>query len=236
MDLTYNYDEEWLSGSLLEVVSSRGFAGARYYTGQRITARQIAEWLQDRRLSLPAGSRTVHHLDSHDTFWWGEKAQFRHEAFGLEASRALFAMFALLDGGIMNYVGAERGSEDFYRNILRLRQNTPALRVGTCDYLAIQAVPEMVLPLLRSHAGEHFIPVINLSPAPVNAHLKLPVGKLGFKDGQDWTVFDVLNHEPIVTKRESGDLTRLTTEQVIDLAVGLPAYGVRVLQIQAVSG
>jgi glycosidase len=230
MDLTYNYDEEWLSGSLVDVVSERGFAGARLYTGEKISARQAAEWLQYRRLSLPRGSQTVHHLDSHDTFWWGEKAQFRREAFGVAASQALFAMYAFLDGGIMNYAGAEQGSEDFYHKVLHLRQNTPALRYGACDYLAVQADPDQVLALLRSHEGAHFIPVINLSPEPVTARLTLPREEMGLRQDCETLVYDVFNHQPVFPEGSPNPRHRISPGDA-RIVVDLPAYGIRVLQI-----
>ena len=175
MDLTYNYTEEWISGSLMPVRSPRGYAGSRTYTGERLTAREIAQWLHQRRLALPPGAQTVHHLDSHDTFWWGEKAQFRREAFGEAAARALFAFFALQDGGIMVYTGAERGSEEMVRRLLQLRLVEPALRRGECDFLAVSCDQAQVLPLLRTHAGEHAIPLINLGEVPVARHVECPV-------------------------------------------------------------
>ena len=218
----------------MDVISERGYAGERYYSGEKIVARQVAEWLHFRRLSLPAGSQTVHHLDSHDTFWWGEKAQFRKEAFGVEASRALFAMFALLDGGIMNYVGAEKGSEDFYRNLLRLRQRIPALRVGDCDYLAVGAEPESVLALLRSYEGDFFIPVINLGPTPVTATLSLPAGTLDLEDSSTWLVYDVFNHVSIRHEGQTGIPEGLSPDLVDRLKVSLPSYGVRILRFNSV--
>ena len=153
VDLTYNYDEECLSGSLMTVISEKGYAGSRAAVDRRVTARDVALWLHHRRLALPPGAETVHHLDSHDTYWWGEKAQFRREAFGDAAARAMFAFFALLDGGIMVYTGAERGAEAFYQRLLRLRRGIPALRYGGCETMAVACADEAVLALLRTHEG-----------------------------------------------------------------------------------
>ncbi|MHB9033278.1 MAG: alpha-amylase family glycosyl hydrolase, partial [Anaerolineae bacterium] len=134
LDAVYNYDEEWLSASLLPVISPRGYAGTRCQVADRLSARQAADWLEYRNLVQVGGAQTVHHLDSHDTYWWGELAQFRAEAFGTPAARAMFAVYALQGGGLMVYAGAEGGAEDFYRAVLHLRQNLPALRCGTCDF------------------------------------------------------------------------------------------------------
>jgi glycosidase len=228
MDVTYNYDVEWLSGSLMKVVSERGYAGAGIYDGRRITAKQAGLWLHYRSLALPPGSITVQHLDSHDTFWWGEMAQFRREAFGDEAARALFAMFALQGGGIMNYVGAERGSEVFYRRLLKLRRNHPVLRYGACDFLAVGCDHEMVLSLFRIYGDEHAIPLINLGEEEARVHLRLPLDRLGFGKAQACIVRDLFNVEDI--RFEGAE--RMTAEALDRLSVYLPPYGVRVLQVQ----
>jgi hypothetical protein len=230
MDVNYNYDAEWLTGSLIEDISERGFAGARMYGDQRINAKDAARWLHYQQLALPVDSITVQHLDSHDTFWWGELAQFRHEAFGLEASRALFAMFALQGGGIMNYVGAERGSEAFYRHLLQLRQNHPVLRYGACDFLAIECSGEMVLPLLRTYKGDHAIPVINLASEEVEVMLEVPTSQLGLERAAKCTIRDLFDEGDL--QFEEAD--RLPIEALKELRVNLPAYGVRILQIQPV--
>ena len=130
VDLNYNYDEEWLWASLVDVLAPDVYAGSCQWDARRLTARELATWLHYRRLALPPGSLTVHHLDSHDTFWWGEKARFRREALGQDAARILFALCAFMDGGIMSYVGAEKGSEEFYRRVLHLRRAIPELCQG----------------------------------------------------------------------------------------------------------
>ncbi len=229
MDVTYNYDVEWLSGSLMKGISERGFAGASIYDGRRITAKQAALWLHYQSLALPAGSMTVQHLDSHDTFWWGEMAQFRREAFGIEAARALFAMFALQGGGIMNYVGAESGSEAFYRRLLRLRQETPELRYGECDFLAVECDDEMVLALFRIHADQHAIPLVNLSDTEARITLGLPVSRLGLAGAELCSVRDMFKDEMIHYEGEE----RFSIEGLRRLRVDMPAYGVRVLQVQS---
>jgi glycosidase len=228
MDLTYNYDAEWLSGSLMEVVSEGGYAGAACYDGRRITAKEVALWLHYQSMALPAGSLTVHHLDSHDTFWWGEMAQFRHEAFGSEAARALFAMFALQGGGIMNYVGAEKGSEAFYRRLLRLRQAEPALRYGICDFLAVECDDEMTLALLRIYGNEHAIPLVNLTDSEARITLSLPLSQLGLAEAEVCSVRDMLNEEDI----RCGAEEHFPIENLGRLPVRMPAYGVRVLQVR----
>lgn len=231
VDLTYNYDEEWITGSLLPVVSPRGYAGARTYTGKPPTVREIAEWMHYQRYTLPEGAMTVHHLDSHDTFWWGEMAQFRREAFGGQAARAMFAFFALVGGGLMSYIGAEKGSEDFYRDVIHLRYSLSALRLGYCDFLAIHADHPRVLPLLRQYGGAHAIPVINFSAEPVETRLSIPLDRLGLLETDACLVIDVLNHATLGAEGQPRQLATALSALQVDLA----PYGVKVLQVVPLS-
>jgi hypothetical protein len=227
IDLTYNYDEDWLSGSIIKVVSERGYAGARCKNGCSLNAQQVALWLLFRNLSLPPGSQTVHHLDSHDTFWWGEMAQFRHEAFGIQPSRAMFAFYAMLGGGIMVYAGAESGSEEYYSRLVNLRQKTPSLRYGSCDFLAVECHQSMVLSWLRTYGAEHTIVLINFSDADVNFTLDIPSVLPGFSGQDPFILFDLLNEEYI----QSGDTQSPKCILSYQLELALSAYGVRILKL-----
>lgn len=105
MDLNYNYDEQWLVTALAkpEQAAPRSVR----------TAREFAQWIQDRDAFLPPGSLTAHHIDSHDTFWWPAwGAKWRREQFSLSAVRALTAAFTALDGPTMMFTGGEEGIED----------------------------------------------------------------------------------------------------------------------------
>ena len=63
-DLTYNYDELWMYGGLLPVKPGTTPRGGRKVL---IDARQMAEWLELRKLALPPSLGRVHQADSHDT-------------------------------------------------------------------------------------------------------------------------------------------------------------------------
>ena len=138
----------------------------------------MAEWLEMRRLVLPKGLRKVHQADSHDSYEWGGLGMYRKEAFGVGGGRLLFAWSAFLDGGVMNYVWAEKGSEDFYRRVLELRESTPAMREGSCDYLALRPSSDRVFaPLWRSAEG-WAIPILTFSDQPVEVEIPLDVLRL----------------------------------------------------------
>src|SRR5205085_3182594 len=136
--------------STFPVCSRRGllchFAHALHITSERMTARDIAVWLAQRRLAMPPGAIKVRHLDCHDTYW--PPREFRRETFG-PAARAIVGIFAFIDGGFMDYHGADEGHEEFYRRVMHLRRTVPAIKHGTCDYLAVKPSEEMVFAPLR---------------------------------------------------------------------------------------
>jgi glycosidase len=220
-DLNYNYDEHWTFPSLLPVISPRGFAGERTFDGGRITARELMIWLEDRRRVLPPRSVTVHHLDSHDTFWWGRLAQFRHEAFGREAANALFALCAFLDGGVMNYVGGEVGAEDFYRRIIQLKRELPELRDGVCDYVEGRTDRDDVLALLWTDDHGVAIPLISFAASAVSCTVRFPAPAASVCEARN-----ALSDKPEVLKIASGDSSQL------EVSLSLESYQVAVLVIR----
>lgn len=120
MDVNYNYDEQWLVTALMtpQDVNQRGVT----------TAQQLMHWMEDRDAFLPVGSRTAHHIDSHDTFWWPQwGSKWRREQFGIDAVRALTVTFMALDGPYMMFTGGEQGVERELQLMGGLRQSDPEL-------------------------------------------------------------------------------------------------------------
>lgn len=182
MDCCYNYDEEWLTGSLFPPKAGTAYAGSSTYTLSKPTGREVAEWLHYKERALPDGAMTVHHLDSHDTFWWGDLAQFRREAIGLSAARAMFSIFALVGGGIMNYAGAEKGNEEYYSALLRLRQNTPELRRGRCDFLSARCDDGNVFLVLRALDGRYALCAVNTGGECAETRVTIPLRAFGAEE------------------------------------------------------
>lgn len=222
-DCCYNYDEQWIFSALVPVVSPRGFAWRFTGTARRqVTARELSRWLEDRRRVYPDGTIKIHHVDSHDTHEWGGLGQFRREAFAIPATRALFALCAFIDGGIQNFVGAEEGSEDFYRHVIHRRDTIPALNGGGCDYTAVQVSDDMVFAPLRETNGSIAIPVINLKSSPVEVCLTIPCR------GNPWP----LSRDPFVVDAFNDDRFAVTvTKDRLRVTVPLDAFGVRLLII-----
>ncbi len=210
-DLSYNYDEHWLYEGLLPVISKRSYYGAwpvAQFVGKTNT-RDMAEWLEMRRLVLPNGLIRVHHLDSHDSQMYGT------EAFGSEGARLLFAWSSFIDGGVMNYAGGEKGSEDFYRRVLELKLSTRAMLNGSCDYLALRPSSDRVFAPLWRSGDDVAIPVLAFSTEPIKTDI--PLGALG------------LNPEGRYELREAfSSITRTVTgEELVHLSIDLPPHGVQ---------
>jgi glycosidase len=107
--------------------------------------------------------RTIHHVDSHDSHEWGRLGQYRREAFGDEVARAFFALSCFLEGGVMVFAGAEDGSEDFYRRLLRLKADLPALRQGDERFDGVEADDRNIFVSIRRSSGQIVVPVVNFS-------------------------------------------------------------------------
>jgi len=204
-DLTYNYDELWMYGGLLPVKPGTVPRGGRKV---QIDARQMAEWLELRKLSLPPSLGRVHQADSHDTKQ--STNLFNRQIFGEVGQRLVFAWCAFLDGGIMNFTGAEQGLEEQYKAILAVRERHRALVVGDIDYLGAEPSNNRVFAPIRRSGSEWAMPVLSFSDAPVSTTLKLD--KFGIRAGAK------------IREALSGE-----TREVVgrELSLELPAYAVQ---------
>lgn len=157
MDIAYNYDEQWLFSAVLDRASNEK-------EQERLTAAELGTWLDERNATLPAGSLTVHHIDSHDTFWWPlpGKKWFR-ELHDLVSARALMAVFALSGGPFMMFVGAEVGLEEDVHRVLRLRRLYPALADGTSDYHHFSTDNPDIYQVVRQGADGETLVLVNLT-------------------------------------------------------------------------
>jgi glycosidase len=225
-DLRYAYEEQWLFPAALQGGGAPAVDMPGQVDGQPITAVELAEWLHERRLSHPAGTRIAHFIDSHDSFW--PKALFRRRIVGPDAWRPCFALCATLDGCLMHYIGGEEGNEEFVRRLLALRRTLPELHHGACDYRALQPDTPMVFAPLRSLGNRHTIPVMSFDSTPTRTRLRLPAS-LSAPDAGEYTVYDALNDRLLIGAGEWGAATSAGLE------VELPAYGVAVLVLRPVS-
>ncbi len=186
-DLFYDYDHQWLYSALLQPKSDKGYLYIAAFPDERISAADMAVWLEQISLVKPRGTTSVHHLDSGDTFGWSN-LQYRRQVFGVPAAKALFALVVSLGGPLMMYAHAEDGMEDFYRDILRLKRSLPAVDRGAVAYLAVGCDNDRVFAPLRSLGAQVVVPVVNLADRACAATLALPVDRLA--PGDAWTVTD----------------------------------------------
>lgn len=223
-DLLYDYDHQWLYSALLQPKSDQGYLWIAAFPDERISAADMAVWLEQLRLAKPRGAASVHHLDSGDTFGWSAM-QYRREVFGVDAARALFALVVSLGGPLMMYAHAEDGMEDFYRAILALKRSLPAVDRGAVDCLAVQSDNERVFAPLRTHGNQVVVPAINLADRPCTATLSLPPDRLG--PGDAWTVIDRVDRT--VLPGPSGGSWRRA--ELAAIAVDLAGFQHRFLEI-----
>ncbi|QNE46192.1 hypothetical protein F1C58_04225 [Glaciihabitans sp. INWT7] len=156
MDLNYNYDEHWLIGAVM----MNGAGNTQWVRN----ARELGQWWEEKDASLPIGSMTAHHIDSHDTFWWplpGRK--WRREQFGSAATAAWMTVFALSGGPYMTFVGGEVSIEGQVRAINRVRREHPEFVLGISDYSAISCDDEHVYSVVRRGATQTGLCLVNLS-------------------------------------------------------------------------
>lgn len=166
MDVNYNYDEQWLVRAVMT-----GGGGNKHWVRN---ARELAAWLAQRDATLPVGSLTAHHLDSHDTFWWPDwGTRWRREQYGAPAAAALMAVFALSGGPYMTFVGGEVGIEDAVRRVNRLRLDSPCFGRGSAEYGSVCAGDDDVYAVVRRFGDSAGLVLVNLSDRVVTTPVVL---------------------------------------------------------------
>lgn len=224
-DVNYNYDQMWL---LEAAVGGDRTRFGRALHGD-VTADTVARWLDERDRIYPAGSRAVHHVDSHDTFWWPDPGnKWFRERYGTDATAAMVAAFGFLDGGFMHYVGAEEGIEETLQTVLHLRGALPELADGTCDYHGAPADDPMVFTALRTDRDRQSVVAVNFAAEETETTVSVPTDELD-ADGR-YTVYDPLTGEFI---QHDGQHV-LKPDALSTLAVSFVAYQPRLLVVRRI--
>lgn len=224
-DLTYNYDENWLLQAAVSPIAS-DYRGWDSLLSQPMTARQIKRWLRRKSLLQPqdAFERVVRHVDSHDSFEWGSLSQFSRNAFGVHAARALFAAMCMLKGGVLAFVGAERGSEDFYTAVLGLRE-TVEFTEGELDLTASRASRTDVLDLAHVHPEGVLLVAVRLGDEPESVDVELQV--------RSELLADAVAVEPLLEERGEVLLRTLPpVDQPAGVRVRLDPFGIVAVRIR----
>ncbi len=170
MDLTYNYDEQWLVRAITATENGR----AHWIRN----ARELVEWLAQRDRSLPFNAMTAHHIDSHDTFWWPSPGRkWRREQHGAPRTAALMAIFALRGEPYMTFVGGEEGIEPEVTAVNAARLKHPVLATGEIIHGALDVSDDRVYAILLRGAAQEAIVVVNTADAPLTVTVSAPHGK-----------------------------------------------------------
>jgi len=195
MDLNYNYDEQWLLRAVLA-----GSAGRSHWVRN---ARELDDWLEQRDASLPIGSLTAHHIDSHDTFWWPTHGgKWRREQIGTRATCAMMTLFALKGEPFMTFVGGEETLEAEIARVNHLRLRHPVFAIGASDYRSISSSSEDVHAVVLSVGAVRAVVLINVADHLTVSTIGLTIGVVG-ADGATITVDNLLGDS--VTDFDRGD-------------------------------
>jgi Alpha amylase, catalytic domain len=223
LDLSYAYEEMWLTPSLFPEPGAAGQDWRRVRTGK-----ELARWCRDFDASVPPGAVSAHFLDAHDTIWWRLPGNWwRRDQIGLEATKAMLAIFALRGGAYMTVAGGEQGIDAELLRAHTLRTQVPELRHGSVDYDAVGANHDAVYVVLRRLGERAALVAVNTSGSPVRAMCTADLA--GSPAGaQPPELIDVWNDE--LLDRPSG------SEDTLRLGLAFAPYQARVLLLNGPAG
>ena len=200
MDVNYNYDELWLIRAVLQ----RGAGRVQWVQD----AHDLGRWFADRDATLPPGSLTAHHVDSHDTFWWPQPGgKWRREQYGTAATAAMMSVFTLSGGPFMTFVGGEVGIEDEVRAVHRVRREHPVFAAGRSDHASVRSDDRYVYAVLRSDGPVAGLAVVNLQDDHTITRIEIDTNAL---EGTPPAVTQDLLGEGSVSWQQEGAVTAAT--------------------------
>ncbi|MGC2403958.1 MAG: alpha-amylase family glycosyl hydrolase [Acidobacteriaceae bacterium] len=220
-DVNYAYGELWLYPELLSWHHAPGADTSVFFNSaagrESINAHTARVWFEDLRNANPAGAKTIHQVDSHDSFWWpAPGVKFRREQFGPEGYRALFFTMAMLDGGLMQYPTAEQGNEGFVKRVLMLRTSTAEIADGQCYYLLPEVSSDSVFAVGWKRQLNWVFPMTNFSKQAVKVRVQLKGPAFDWKSTAQYQIKDIFNGLPLNGKSAvvaaGGDLDEVEIE------------------------
>jgi hypothetical protein len=155
----------------------------------RVVPGELGEWLDDHRQVLPYEVARVGYTETHQTRLSNPLAD------GLRGSRISRMIFAgLVFCGFVPLVraGQEREEGEWIARVLRARAEHPALRRGQPRYNALPCSSSQVFGVLREHAGEHLLALLNVSAHKQTVVISIPVDQLALGEG-DYELYGVLD-------------------------------------------
>lgn len=155
----------------------------------RLTPAEWSSWIQDHRLSLPAGALRVCFMETHDT------RQFHPPAYpwrGSQASRAGLAALVLAGFIPMIWSGQERGQEEFLGSLLRARAGSSALLHGELLFDAVTCSNPWVLSILRRSPEQIVWGLVSLRPETATYAFSLPLETMGLTEDRQYFLKDLI--------------------------------------------
>lgn len=169
-DCFYGYEEMGLLRGF--VPSGQPFLALALDSDAKFSAREIRNWLAEKATLMGSGfSRTIRHLDSHDSYEWGSLSTVASRLFGA-AFPALTASFGTLPGPWMHFCGAEQGVEELVTQLNRWRRH-PAVADGEVDFAASDSPNQNLFHFVSQSGDSYHMLLANLSPNALEGKLTL---------------------------------------------------------------
>src|SRR5262249_43915883 len=146
----------------------------------RVLPAELGEWLDEHAHALPSGAVRVCFVESHRTRLINPLADGLR---GSRISRMLLAGMVLCGFVPLIRSGQERDERVFIERLLNARARSPALRYGAPRYNALPCSSARVFTVLREHAGEQLIGLLNVGAHKQTLVISIPVDQLGLAEG-----------------------------------------------------
>jgi starch synthase (maltosyl-transferring) len=191
----------------------------------RVTPVELGEWLEDHWRALPSGAVRVCFTESHLTRIINPLADGLR---GSRISRMLLAGMVLSGFVPMIWFGQERSEYSFVAQLLRMREQQPALRYGAVLYNAVPCDSAQVFTVLRVFEGQQIVGLLNVGPHKQTIAVSLPVDTLGLPDG-DYVLYDLFARAPWV---EEGRHT-WRRDELLSMRLTVAPFGAYCFAVQA---
>jgi glycosidase len=155
----------------------------------RVAPDELGEWLEDYTHALPYDVARVCYTENYRTRLSNPLAD------GLRGSRVSRLMLAgmILCGFVpLIRAGQDQDEAAAIGQALRARARHVALRRGTATYDALPCSSPQVLGVLREHADDQLLGLLNVGPHRQTVAVSVPVDRLGLADG-DYELVSLLD-------------------------------------------
>jgi len=193
----------------------------------RLTPVELGEWLEDYDRGLPRHIARVSFTENH---WTRIINPLADGLRGSRISRMLLAGLVICGFAPLIASGQEAYDGDFIRRLLAARAEHAVLRYGSVAYNSLPCSNAQVFAVLREHAAENLIGLLNVSPHKHTLALSLPVDRLDLPEG-DYELFDLFTQQ--IWLEEARRCWR--RDELLALRLTLEPFGAYCLMVRAVA-